>query len=170
MGGITHFLGVRCDFCHVEPNYEVMTHNKRVANWMATQLVPRLAKDGGGRVWCNDCHLVSGKGRAEILGNPRSETWAIEWMTTHLVEDLRSHDGKPLRCKGCHGGNLGSPEFRKKIILTGDLPGGRPDAVGAEPASDADAGTTELDAGAAGEPDRGAAGESDAGAAAPAAP
>jgi hypothetical protein len=130
MGGITHFLGVKCSFCHVEPNYALMTHNKHVANWMARELVPRLAKKGGqGSVWCNDCHVVAGKGTAKILANPRSESWAVEWMTTHLVEDFETPEGAPLRCKACHQGNLGSPAFREKIILTGNLPPAPPGAV-----------------------------------------
>src|SRR5262249_53188791 len=44
MDGITHFLGVKCRYCHAEPDYRAMTHNKYVANWMAQQLIPRLAK------------------------------------------------------------------------------------------------------------------------------
>jgi hypothetical protein len=126
MGGVTHFLGVRCDYCHVEPDYAAMTHNKQIANWMATQLIPRLAKNNGGDVWCRDCHVVDGKGTAKILGNPRSETWAVEWMTTHLVEDNKTRDGKVLRCKTCHQGNLGSPEFVRKVILTDHLPAEAP--------------------------------------------
>lgn len=131
MGGITHFLGVQCSYCHVEPNYEVMTHNKHVANWMARELIPRLEKKTGGEVWCNDCHVVAGKGTAKILKDPRSESWAIEWMTTHLVENFELEGGNPLRCKTCHEGNLKSPGFRKKIILAGEPPPPK-----AEPATD----------------------------------
>jgi hypothetical protein len=123
MGGLTHFLGVQCAFCHVEPNYQVMTHNKQVANWMARELIPRLEKKGGGEVWCNDCHVLAGKGTAKILRNPRSEAFAVDWMTTHLVANFEGEGGKVLRCKGCHGGNLGSPEFRKTVILTERLLG-----------------------------------------------
>ena len=43
-------------------------------------------------------------------------------MTTHLVEDFTTSQGKPPKCKDCHGGDLGSPEFRGKVIL-GELPG-----------------------------------------------
>ena len=50
-------------------------------------------------------------------------TWlAIEWMTTHLAEDFETARGAPLHCKSCHRGNLGSPEFQRKIILTNNLP------------------------------------------------
>jgi hypothetical protein len=54
------------------------------------------------------------------LGDPRRRDVAIEWMTTHLVEDFDTvaGAGKPPKCKDCHGGDLGSPEFRSKIILS----------------------------------------------------
>jgi hypothetical protein len=123
MGGLTHFLGVKCAYCHEEPDYAKMTHRKQVANWMARELIPSLSKQSGaGEIWCNDCHVVDGKGTAKILRNPRDQRWAIEWMTTHLVEDFDAGDGRPLRCKHCHEGNLGSREFRPKIILTDRLP------------------------------------------------
>ena len=64
MGGVTHFLGVKCAHCHREPDYALMTHQKRVANWMVRELIPALNKKGGGEVWCNDCH----QGKAKILG------------------------------------------------------------------------------------------------------
>jgi hypothetical protein len=123
MGGLTHFLGVQCAHCHDESNYARMTHNKHVANWMARELIPSLEKkNGGGEVWCNDCHLVDGKGTAKILRAPRDEKWTVEWMTAHLAESFDTADNKPLRCKACHGANLGDPKFRKEIILTDHLP------------------------------------------------
>ena len=140
MGGVTHFLGVKCAYCHIEPDYPKMTHRKEIANWMARELIPALEKKGGGEVWCNDCHLVNGKGTAKILGNPRNPKWAVEWMTTHLVEDFDSVDGNRLRCKSCHGGNPGTPEFQKKIILTDRLPT-KPAASESESPANADAGT-----------------------------
>lgn len=123
MGGVSHFLGVECRHCHLEPDYEADTHNKQVANWMARELVPRLVERdaasaaSGGGVWCGDCHT----GQAKFLGNPRSRGFAVEWMTTHLAESFQSTRGKPVKCKECHGGDLGSPEFRSKIILSGGL-------------------------------------------------
>lgn len=118
MGGLTHFLGVECKHCHQEPDYTADTHNKRIANWMAKELVPKLQKraaQGQDReAWCNDCH----RGKAKILGNPRDKSFAIDWMTTHLVEDLEAVSGKNLKCRQCHDGDLGTPEFRPKIILT----------------------------------------------------
>ena len=123
MGGLTHFLGVKCAHCHEEPDYPKMTHNKHVANWMARELIPSLQKkNGAGEIWCNDCHLVDGKGTAKILENPRNQRWAVEWMTTHLAADFQAGDSSPLRCKDCHGGNLGTPEFQKKVILGDRLP------------------------------------------------
>jgi len=118
MGGLTHFLGVPCRHCHLEPDYAADTHNKQIANWMARELVPRLQRrvattDGGRDVWCQDCHA----GKPKLLGDPRRRDVAIEWMTTHLVEDFDTTAGKPPKCRDCHGGDLGSPEFRSKIIL-----------------------------------------------------
>jgi hypothetical protein len=118
MGGITHFLGVECRHCHQEPDYTADTHNKQIANWMARELVPKLEKraaQGEDRdVWCNDCHA----GKAKILGSPRQRSFAIEWMTTHLVEELETTTGKSPKCKQCHQGDLGSPQFQPKIILS----------------------------------------------------
>jgi hypothetical protein len=65
------------------------------------------------------------------LGDPRRRDFAIEWMTTHLTEDFSragnspGASNEPPRCKDCHGGDLGSPAFRFKIILT-DLATGAP--------------------------------------------
>jgi hypothetical protein len=119
MGGLTHFLGVECRHCHAEPDYAADTHNKQIANWMARELVPRLQKrvaasNGSGEVWCQDCHA----GKPKLLGNPRRKDVAIEWMTTHLVEDFSTVAGKPPKCRDCHGGDWGSPEFRSQIILS----------------------------------------------------
>ncbi len=118
MGGVTHFLGVPCKHCHLEPDYAADTHNKQVANWMARELVPRLqarvaAEDGGREIWCKDCHA----GKPKLLGNPRRRDVAIEWMTTHLVDDFETLSGKPPKCKDCHGGDVGSPGFRAQVIL-----------------------------------------------------
>ena len=122
MGGVTHFLGVQCNYCHLVPDYRAMTHRKEIANWMAAELIPALRKKGGGDVWCNGCHTKGDEGVAKILGEPRKESFAIEWMTTHLVEDFETKKGSPLHCKSCHQGNLGTPEFQRKIILTNNLP------------------------------------------------
>jgi hypothetical protein len=142
MGGLTHFLGVKCEYCHVEDDYPAPTHNKRVANWMATELIPSLEKKDGGALWCNDCHTANGKPTAKILGVPRRQGFVIEWMTTHLTERFeRASDQGNLLCKDCHRGNLGSPGFQRRIILSDHLPDrGRPlDPPPAERAAEPDA-------------------------------
>jgi hypothetical protein len=122
MGGVTHFLGVKCNYCHLVPDYRAMTHRKEIANWMASELIPSLQKKNGAQAWCNDCHVNEGKGVAKILGDPRQPTFAVEWMTTHLVEDFQSKGGSALHCKACHQGNLGTPEFQRRVILSDHLP------------------------------------------------
>jgi hypothetical protein len=135
MGGVTHFLGVECKHCHQEPDYAADTHNKQIANWMARELVPRLQRraagaEGSREVWCKDCHA----GKPKLLGDPRRRDLAVEWMTTHLVEDFSTIPGNPPKCKECHGGDLGSPQFRAKVILEA-LPGLPAPATAAEPAA-----------------------------------
>jgi len=125
MTGVASSLGVSCNYCHRVPDFRATTERKQVANWMATELVPALRKHDGSSVWCSDCHERSGRGVAKILGEPRDRAFAAEWMTTHLVEDFEARGGAPLHCKSCHHGNLGSPEFQPKIILTNNLPNGR---------------------------------------------
>ena len=120
MGHVAEDLGVSCSYCHLDPDFHAPTQRKQVANWMATELVPALAKRGGGAVWCNDCHTANGRGVTKILGEPRNEGFAVEWMTTHLVEDFETRSGDALHCKSCHRANLGSPDFQRKIILTND--------------------------------------------------
>ena len=132
MGGVTHFLGVPCKHCHQEPDYAADTHNKQVANWMARELVPRLKKRvtgaGGAEVWCQDCHA----GKPKLLGDPRRRDLAIEWMATHLTESFDTAAGKAPKCRDCHGGDLGSPDFRAKLIL-GELPMNLPPPPATEP-------------------------------------
>jgi hypothetical protein len=122
MGGVTHFLGVKCEYCHVKNDYRAMTERKRIANWMASELIPRLRKQDGSKPWCNDCHVVNGEGAAKILGQPRNRPWAIEWMTTRLVANFQTAKGNALHCKSCHHANIGSPAFEAHVILTDNLP------------------------------------------------
>lgn len=138
MGGLTHFLGVPCKHCHLEPDYAADTHNKQIANWMARELVPRLqqrvgtpAGSGERQVWCQDCHA----GKPKFLGDPRRRDFAIEWMTTHLGEEFETSAGKPPKCRDCHGGDLGSPEFKPKLILSelAGLPRPAPPTAAAQP-------------------------------------
>jgi hypothetical protein len=120
MQRVARALGVDCLYCHEPGNFAAPTRQKQVANWMAKELVPKLAKRAGGPVACADCHADGGHGRAKILGAPRSRSRAVEWMTTRLVERFDTAAGKPLFCKTCHRENLGNPGFRREIIL-GDL-------------------------------------------------
>ncbi|HEX2875872.1 MAG TPA: cytochrome c3 family protein [Polyangiaceae bacterium] len=146
MGGLTHFLGVPCKHCHLEPDYAADTHNKQIANWMARELVPRLQRrvdttsgSTDHQVWCQDCHA----GKPKFLGDPRRRDFAIEWMTTHLGEDFETTTGNPPKCRDCHGGDLGSPEFKPKLILSelGGLPRPSPPAAAAPPAAASSAAT-----------------------------
>jgi hypothetical protein len=122
MSSVAKALGTGCDHCHDEMNYGAPSENKRIANWMATELIPRLAKRAGGNITCADCHADDGKGKTKILGAPRSRTRAVEWMTASLVERFDAAAGGPLYCKTCHLGQLGTPAFQARVILTDHLP------------------------------------------------
>ena len=122
MAGVARSLGVQCAYCHLVPDYAAPTHRKEIANWMASELIPALQKKSGAQPRCENCHVSAGKGLAKILGEPRRPAFAVEWMTTHLVEEFQTKNGSPLYCKSCHRGNLGTPEFQRKIILTDRLP------------------------------------------------
>ena len=116
------------------------TPKKDVANWMASELIPRLAKRGGGTISCADCHADDGKGKAKILGMPRSRQRAVEWMTVRLVERFDAAAGGPLYCATCHVRRLGDPGFDPHVIFTEHLPpmpatatpASSPEATGAE--------------------------------------
>jgi hypothetical protein len=122
MNGVAKALGVGCEHCHDEVDYAKTTPKKEVANWMARELVPRLAKRGGGDTTCADCHADDGKGKAKILGAPRSRQRAVEWMTVRLVERFDAAAGGPLYCASCHVQRLGDPGFDPHVIFTEHLP------------------------------------------------
>ena len=122
MQGVAKALGTGCDHCHDEMDFGAPTQNKRIANWMATELEPRLAKRSGGAVACADCHADDGKGKAKILGSPRRRERAVEWMTANLVERFDAAAGGPLYCKTCHVGQFGTARFEPRVILTDHLP------------------------------------------------
>jgi hypothetical protein len=122
MQGIATALGVACSYCHDVADYAKRTPKKDVANWMASELMPRLAKRGVGETQCADCHADDGHGKAKILGEPRSRTRAVEWMTATLVERFDAADGGRLYCKTCHVGQLGDAGFQPRVILTDHLP------------------------------------------------
>ena len=122
MQGVADALGVSCGHCHDPADYAKSTPKKDVANWMASELIPRLAKRGGGTISCADCHADDGKGKAKILGAPRSRQRAVEWMTVRLVERFEAAAGGPLYCATCHVRRLGDPGFDGRVILTEHLP------------------------------------------------
>jgi hypothetical protein len=137
MNGVARALGTGCAHCHDETDYAAPSENKRIANWMAGELMPRLSKRAGGAVTCADCHADDGEGKRKILGAPRSRARAVEWMTASLVERFDTAAGAPLYCKTCHVGQLGTPAFQGHVILTDHLPprpsappGATPDADG----------------------------------------
>jgi hypothetical protein len=129
MQGVAKALGTGCDHCHDEMDYAAPTANKRIANWMATEFMPRLAKRSGGPIACADCHA----GTAKILGAPRNRSRAIEWMTATLVERFDQATGGPLYCKTCHVGQVGTAAFQGRVLFTEHLPPRPPAAGGATP-------------------------------------
>lgn len=135
MQSVAKALGTGCEHCHAGRDFSAPTPNKRVANWMATELVPRLAKRSGGAIACADCHADDGKGKAKILGAPRSRERAVEWMTATLVERFDAAAGGPLYCKTCHVGQLGTPAFQGHVIGTEHLPPLPPAPAHTEPAA-----------------------------------
>ncbi|HET9929354.1 MAG TPA: hypothetical protein VFQ35_01650 [Polyangiaceae bacterium] len=119
MQEVSAALGVRCDYCHVGTDYARETEKSRIANFMATELVPRLDAKDHTEVTCVRCH----RGVAKILGAPRSEPRALEWMTAELSPNFVTKDDRPLRCKSCHGADWGTPGFHRTVILTHELDG-----------------------------------------------
>jgi hypothetical protein len=117
MEATSRALGVACEHCH-EEDRAAPTHNKEIANWMATKFVPALRLRGGSTPTCADCHAEGGRARAKILGDPRRRDLSVEWMTTVLVERFETRTGEPLYCRGCHHAGLGDPSFANKVILT----------------------------------------------------
>jgi hypothetical protein len=143
MQGVSRALGVECSHCHDLGDYAKNTRNKEIANWMASELMPRLAHRSGKPLGCADCHADDGRGKAKILGAPRSRQRAVEWMNTVLVERFDAAAGGRLFCNTCHVGQLGSAAFQGRVMLTdhlpplppGVVPGGTPDAGVSEPGS-----------------------------------
>lgn len=147
MQGVSRALGVDCSHCHELGDYAKSTRNKEIANWMASELMPRLVNRSGTPLGCADCHADDGRGKAKILGAPRSRQRAVEWMNTVLVERFDASAGGRLYCNTCHVGQLGSPAFQGRVILTDHLPplppglsaAGVPDAEVSPPVPDASA-------------------------------
>ena len=153
MNGVAKALGVGCEYCHDEADYTQSTPKKEVANWMARELMPRLAKRSGGDTTCADCHADDGKGKAKILGSPRNRQRAVEWMTVRLVERFDAAAGGPLYCATCHVRRLGDPGFDPHVIFTEHLPPLSAPPLAVPPASVAPASPTSAPSGVEGAQD-----------------
>ena len=138
MKDVAESLGVGCTYCHQAADYAATTHNKRVANWMARELASKLVKrDGGGPVWCADCHRRQGHGVAKILGDPRDPSLAVEWMTAHLTAQLDAASGEPLYCTSCHRGAFGQRDFEGTVIPIAERGNDRVEQAGSSAERDA---------------------------------
>ena len=152
MGGVTFALGTNCSHCHEQGDYAADTEMKRVANWMATELVPSLRTKDGKEPTCRDCHFDGEKGHTKLLGEPRDPAKAKEVMS-HLVASFETADGRALECKMCHGAASPTDEgWQGKVIGTDHLPGkdwaAPAPAAPEEPASDGGAPAPAADGGA----------------------
>ena len=115
MGGVTHFLGVKCEYCHVKNEYETTTHRKSVANWMARELIPQPRKEERRRGLVQRLPRRQRQGHAEDPRQPARPALDIEWMTAHLTEHFQPAKGNALFCKSCHKGTLGARSFRGRL-------------------------------------------------------
>src|SRR5262249_15778417 len=66
MQAFTKALGVKCDYCHAQGDFDRDTPRKQIARFIITQFSSKLVKnEGGGAAPCADCH----KGRPRPLAN-----------------------------------------------------------------------------------------------------
>jgi hypothetical protein len=126
MARVAQALGVECKHCHApdpadpkKERYEVMTDNKRIANWMFRTFIQGLREADGSKMMCKSCHVdrKTGKPVAKILAAPRDLDHAQEWMnevmTTRFVEAI----DKRLKCRTCHAGMApGQPGWIEDVI------------------------------------------------------
>lgn len=56
MQEFTKALGVQCNYCHKEGDFEAETPRKQLARFMVTEYSRGLTKADGSAVHCNDCH------------------------------------------------------------------------------------------------------------------
>lgn len=56
MQAFTKALGVKCDYCHTQGDFEAETPRKQIARYMMTEFSGKLVKADGTDVSCNDCH------------------------------------------------------------------------------------------------------------------
>lgn len=73
MKAFTQSLGVKCDYCHVQGDFDKDTPRKQIARFMMTEFSSKLVKtEGGAGVTCNDCHKGHARPLADI-GPPRPQ-------------------------------------------------------------------------------------------------
>ncbi|HKS40263.1 MAG TPA: photosynthetic reaction center cytochrome c subunit family protein [Blastocatellia bacterium] len=66
MNAFTKALGVKCDYCHVQSDFDQDTPRKQIARFMITEFSSKLVKsEGGAAVTCTECH----KGRPRPLSD-----------------------------------------------------------------------------------------------------
>ena len=65
MKAFTQALGVKCDYCHVQSNFDQDTPRKQIARFMLTEFSSKLVKSDGTGVTCTECH----KGRPRPLAD-----------------------------------------------------------------------------------------------------
>lgn len=72
MNAFNQALGVKCDYCHVQSNFDQDTPRKQIARFMVTEFSAKLAKSDGTGVNCNECHKGHARPLADI-GPPRPQ-------------------------------------------------------------------------------------------------
>jgi len=66
MKAFTQALGVKCDYCHVQSDFDQDTPRKQIARFMITEFSSKLVKsEGGAGITCTECH----KGRPRPLAD-----------------------------------------------------------------------------------------------------
>lgn len=125
MSAVTADLGVDCSYCHVpiegkkkDYDFPQMTERKQIALFMNHQFIDGLLQKDGEKMRCRSCHLdKNGKPSAKFLGEPRDPQYVLEWMNLVMVNKFTKLDGSKLKCKDCHVGNVGTADFKPKVIL-----------------------------------------------------
>ena len=72
MRAFTQALGVKCDYCHVQSDFDQDTPRKQIARFMMTEFSSKLVKGDSTGVNCNDCHKGHARPLADI-GPPRPQ-------------------------------------------------------------------------------------------------
>ena len=98
MKTFTKALGVKCNDCHNESDYQAMTPMKKITLHMWDDFTRSLAQEDGSPVYCDSCH----QGRAKFLDRHDKKALSA-WMDKNFVEKLKRRDGKENGCETCHG-------------------------------------------------------------------